>query len=343
MAKDYYKILGVEKTASKDEIKSAFYKLAHKYHPDKNGGDEKKFKEVNEAYQILSDDQKRAQYDNYGRVFEGAGAGAGGFSGFGGFDPNDFQTGFDFGNLGDIFSEFFTGNTGPRTRRGRDISIEITISFADAIFGSERRILITKNSICDICGGNGQKPGTKRKKCSICNGQGKLHETKRSFLGTFTSVRECGTCNGAGTTPEEKCGSCRGRGIIRKQEEVRVRIPAGIDNGEMIRMTGAGEAILNGIAGDLYIKVNVAPDPVFSKEGFNLVMNREVKLSEALLGADHEIKTLDGTITVHIPEGVAMGEVLRIRGKGVPYGTGKRGDLLVKLAIKMPNKLSRRA
>ncbi len=352
MSKDYYKALGIEKSASKDDIKKAFYKLAHKYHPDKKGGDENKFKEVNEAYQILSDDKKRAQYDSYGRVFDGAtGSGPEGFSGFGGFegfDPNAFQGqgfgGFDMGNLGDIFGEFFAGQGGgSRARRGRDISIEITLPFAEAVFGSERKILITKNATCETCNGNGAKPGTKQKKCSACNGQGKLHETKRSFMGVFTSVRECDACGGVGTIPEEKCDTCHGRGVLRKQEEVVVRIPAGIESGEMIRLSGAGEAMSHGVSGDLYVKVGVSPDSVWSREGHNLVMQLPIKLSEALLGAEHSLRTLDGMITVKIPEGVSVGEILRVRGKGIPFSLGKRGDLLIKLQIKLPNKLSRKA
>ncbi len=349
MSKDYYKTLGVEKSASKEDIKRAFYKLAHKYHPDKNGGDEKKFKEVNEAYQVLSDDQKRAQYDSYGRVFDGGGPQQGGFGaeGFGGFNPADFQGGFggfDMGNLGDIFNEFFTGgHGGSRERRGRDISIEINISFADSIFGSERKILITKNTTCSTCQGNGAKPGTKQKKCVTCNGQGKIHETKKSFMGAFTSVRECDTCHGLGTVPEEKCSSCHGHGITKKQEEVSVRIPAGIEHGEMIRLSGQGEAVSNGVSGDLYVKVSVTQDPIFKRDGHNLVMNLPVKLSEALLGTERVIKTLDGAITVKIPEGVSVGEILRVKGKGVVLSPNRRGDLLIKLDIKLPNKLSRKS
>jgi molecular chaperone DnaJ len=344
MHKDYYKSLVIEKGASKDEIKKAFYKLAHKYHPDKKGGDEKKFKEVNEAYQILSDDQKRSQYDQYGRVFEGGGpqGGGQGFGGFEGFNPQDFQ-GFDFGNMGDIFGDFFGGQGGgERVKRGRDISIEITVSFHEAIFGTERKILITKNATCSTCSGTGAKPETKQKKCTTCNGQGKLHETKKSFLGVFTSVRECDACGGLGTIPEEKCATCHGHGTLRKQEEIVIRVPAGIQSGEMIRMTGMGEAMAHGVTGDLYVKIGVIPDPVFSREGHNLIMTLPIKLSEALLGAEHSIKTLDGMITVKIPEGVSIGEILRVKGKGVPVAPNRRGDLLIKLEIKLPNKLSKK-
>ena len=347
MKKDYYEILGVNKQSSKEEIKKAFHKLAHKYHPDKKGGDEARFKEVNEAYQVLSDDSKRAQYDQFGSYQPGAQGGAG----FGGFDFS--QAGFDFsgfsqggfGDLNDIFSDFFGGGMGARAqaRRGRDISTEIQISFEDSIFGVERNILITKTSTCETCHGSGGKPGTKNKKCSKCNGAGKIHETKRSFFGAYSSVKICEECAGSGQVPEEKCQICQGVGVFRKEEPIKVMIPAGINNGEMIRMTGMGEAIPKGASGDLYIKINVAPHRTFKREGLNLVMNMDIKLTDALLGMEKKIDTLDGEITVKIPEGVTHGEILRVKSKGVPQGRSHRGDLMIKLNVKMPSKLSRPA
>lgn len=352
MSKDYYAILGVEKGASKDDIKKAFYKLAHKYHPDKKEGDEKRFKEVNEAYQVLSDDGKRAKYDQFGSGFEnmgGAGYGAG--QGFGGFDFNDFAQGFgnggvefDFGNLNDIFSDFFAGGGGGRTRarRGRDISTEIQISFADAVFGVNRKILITKTSKCDTCSGSGAKAGTKMDTCKVCNGQGKIHEAKRTILGTISSTKVCDKCLGSGQVPHEVCNTCHGAGVLRKEQEISLMVPAGIRDGEMVRMTGMGEAVAQGTSGDLYIKINVASHPVFKREGNDLVMNLNLKLTDALLGTEHTIETLDGKINVKIPEGVGINEILRVKGKGVPSGKGKRGDLLIKLNIKLPSKLSRK-
>ena len=349
MKKDFYEILGVSKQSSKEEIKKAFHKLAHKYHPDKKGGDEARFKELNEAYQVLSDDSKRAQYDQFGSYQPGsAGAQAGqGFGGFdfsqGGFDFSGFSQG-GFGDLNDIFSDFFGGGMGGRqqARRGRDISTEIQISFEDSIFGVERNILLTKASACETCHGSGGKPGTKSKKCSKCNGAGKIHETKRSFLGSFSSVKICEECSGSGQVPEEKCHTCRGLGVIKKEQSIKVVIPAGINSGEMIRLAGYGEAIPKGASGDLYIKINVPPHPVFKRDGSNLFMNLDVKLSDAMLGAERTIKTLDGGITVKIPEGVSIGETLRVKEKGVPHGRS-RGDLMIKLNIKLPSKLSRHA
>jgi len=351
MKQDYYEILGVNKGASKEEIKKAFYKLAHKYHPDKKGGDEKRFKQVNEAYQVLSDDTKRSKYDQFGHSFENMGGnyGGGAQSGFDGFDFSGFQNGganFDFGNLNDIFSDFFGGGMGGgrrETRRGRDISTEIQISFADSIFGTNRKILITKTSQCLGCGGTGAKAGTKMETCKHCNGQGRIREQKRTIFGNIASTKICEICLGAGEVPKEICDKCKGKGTLRREEEVSIVIPAGVRDGEMIRMTGYGEAISKGTTGDLYIKINVASHSVFKREGNDLVMNLNLKLSDALLGIKYPIQTLDGEIEVTIPEGVSINEILRVRGKGVPYGKGKRGDLLIKLHIKLPDKLSRKS
>ncbi|MCE9549310.1 molecular chaperone DnaJ [Candidatus Nomurabacteria bacterium] len=351
MSKDYYEILGVNKGASKEEIKKAFYKLAHKYHPDKKEGNEAKFKQVNEAYQVLSDDTKRSKYDQFGSGFENA-QGFGGGSGFEGFDFSNFAGGFqnggaefDFGNLNDIFSDFFTGGGyggGRReARRGRDISTEIQISFADSIFGTNRKFLITKTSNCKTCHGSGAKEGSKMETCKTCNGQGKIREAKRTILGTISSTKICEHCHGVGEVPKEACEKCKGKGVLRQEEEISVIVPAGIRDGEMIRMTGMGEAVYKGTAGDLYIKVNVATHPVFKRDGSDLVMSLNLKLSDALLGAKYTIETLDGNIEVTIPEGVSINEILRVRGKGVPASKSKRGDLLIKLNIKLPNKLSR--
>lgn len=353
MAKDYYQILGVNKNASKDEIKKAFYKLAHKHHPDKKGGNESIFKEANEAYQVLSDDAKRAKYDQFGVGFENMGQGGyGGGSPFEGFDFSNFSGGFqngaefDFGNLNDIFSDFFGGGMGrgrAQAKRGRDISTEIQISFSDSVFGTTRKVLITKTSNCLTCNGSGAKAGTKMETCKHCNGQGKIHEQKRTIFGTIANTKICEVCTGAGQVPKEHCEKCKGKGVLRREEEISIVIPAGIRDGEMVRMSGLGEAVFKGTPGDLYIKINVTPHPVFRREGYDLVMNLNLKLSDALLGTKYPIQTLDGEIEVTIPEGVTINEILRVRGKGVPSSKNKRGDLLIKLNIKLPNKLSRKA
>lgn len=349
-SKDYYKILGIEKNASKEDVKKEFRKLAHKYHPDKATGDEAKFKEINEAYSILSDDKKRAEYDTYGQTFNGAGpAGAGGY---GGFDPSGFSgfgqdgQGFEGFDLGDIFGEFFGGGRGGgRVQRGRDVSIDLEISFHESIFGTERVVLLNKTSVCSDCRGNGAQQGSETTKCSVCNGKGKIHETKQSFLGAISTVRECATCRGAGSVPKVLCKKCHGLGITKGQSEIKIKIPAGIKGGEMIRMTGAGEAISHGVAGDLYAKIHVKPHALFTRDGNDLVMDLHIKLTDALLGVEHLIQAIDGSnLTLKVPAGVSNGETLRVRGKGVPQvGRGDVGDLLIKLHIKMPVKISKTA
>lgn len=347
MAKDYYNILGVEKSASKDEIKKAFRSLAHKYHPDKKGGDEAKFKEASEAYSVLSDDKKRAEYDTYGQVFGNNGnpyGGAGGFdfSGFQGFSGNG--QGFEGVDLGDIFSEFFgAGARRSNMKRGRDISIDFEISFEESIFGTERKVLLNKVSTCKECQGSGAKTGSATKKCDTCNGQGNIRETKNTFFGAFTNTAECGVCNGSGEVPKERCKECSGLGVVKNEEEVAFKIPAGIREGEMIRLSGAGEAVSRGITGDLYAKVYVHKHPMFRREGVNLVMDLNIKLTDALLGSEYTINTLDGKLKLKIPRGVSLGEILRVKEKGVPIDARKRGDLLVHLDIQLPAKLSKAA
>lgn len=345
--KDYYTILGVGKSASEDDIKKAFRTLAHKYHPDKKGGDEAKFKEVSEAYAVLSDKKKRAEYDAYGKTFSGGGAG-----GFGGFDFSNFAQGFGgfqgFQNgegvefdLGDMFGEFFGGG-GRRTKRGRDISIDIEIPFRDSIFGTERRVLISKVSACVSCDGSGAKKGTKMKSCGTCNGKGQVHESRSTFFGSFTSARQCPTCHGRGQNPELPCSSCGGAGVAKREEEIHVTVPAGAEHGEMIRMPGRGEAAPGVPAGDLYVKLHVRPDKNFTREGASLITTLSIKVTDALLGGDYTLTTLDGDTTVSIPVGVTHGELIRVRGKGVPTGRG-RGDLLVRVHIEFPKKLSKEA
>jgi len=339
MAKDYYKTLGVSKSASKEEIKKAFRELAHKHHPDK-GGDPARFKEANEAYQVLSDDKKRAEYDTYGHVFEGSqGAGPNPFEGF---DFGGAGVEFDFGNLGnlnDIFSDFFGGARG--TRRGNDISTEIQISFEESVFGVERKVLLVKTSVCKTCSGTGAE-GKETKTCIRCNGKGTIRESRQSFLGSFSTTRSCQECAGSGKVPVKKCGTCSGSGVLRRQEEITIVVPAGIESGEIVRLQGMGEAIPHGQSGDLYIKVKVSPHKIFRKEGANLVMDLDIKLSDALLGKEINIETLEGQVPIKIPAGVGIGEVLKVRGAGVATSRG-RGDLLIKLNIKLPQKLSKQA
>lgn len=341
MAKDYYAILGVQKGASQDEIKKAFRKLAHEHHPDKKGGNEARFKEISEAYAVLSDEKKRAQYDSFGSGFSSQGSG---------FNPNDFagfdfsqftngQGGFEF-DLGDIFGDFFGSGRG-RAPRGSDISVDIDVTFSEAVFGVNKEIRIQKIGTCETCSGTGAKKGTQLDTCKACNGKGKLHEVRRSILGSFSTVRTCETCGGSGKIPKENCEICKGKGIHKQDETINIEIPPGINNGEMIRMSGMGEGIRGGNPGDLYIRVHVQKHPYFVKDGPHLRMNLKIKLTDTLLGASHTIETLDGRTTITIPEGALHGDVIPIKGKGVPYTSNKRGDILITLIVQTPKKLSK--
>lgn len=343
--KNYYEILGIEKNASKDEVKKAFRKLAAKYHPDKKTGDEAKFKEISEAYATLSDEKKRAEYDTYGRSYAGGGAGAqqggqwGGFQGgFGGagveFDINDI-----FQNFGDMFGG---GGGGQRRARGNDISVDIELSFKESIFGTKRTLKLTKNNACNTCSGTGAKPKSEMVTCTTCNGNGRVRETRQSILGQFATVRECSDCNGTGKMAKEKCADCGGGGVRRSEDIIDINVPPGIEPGEMIRMTGRGEGVKGGTSGDLYIKVHVQRHQSIHRSDSTLETTLKVKLTDALLGATYGVETLDGTIQIKIPEGVKHGEILRIKGKGVPVGSS-RGDFHVKISIEIPEKLSRNA
>jgi molecular chaperone DnaJ len=336
MNKDYYDILGLQKGASKDEVKKAFRKKAAEHHPDKKTGDEEKYKEVTEAYAVLGDEKKKAEYDTYGQSFSGAGGGGGPFGG-GGFQ----QGGMDF-DMNDIFSQFGFGGGGQQSRRGRDISIDINLKFEDAVFGVTRKVLLTKTNICATCDGSGAKPGTDLSSCTTCNGQGKVREQRQSIMGSFTTVRECNTCNGSGKIPKERCGTCVGVGVAKTEEEIGIKIPAGIQNGEVIRMTGRGEAIPHGQAGDLYIKIHAEPHKTIKREGTTLSTILPIKLTDALLGSTYSVQTLDGAIDIKIPAGVTHGELVRIKEKGVPSERG-RGDFMVRVSVETPKKLSKKA
>ncbi len=263
------------------------------------------------------------------------------------FDFSQFQDAFQNGSFGfdfgDVFTDFFGQQTGRATRRGRDISIDLEISFKESVFGTKRNVLLAKIAKCDTCDGSGATPGSELETCKHCNGTGKVHETSNSFFGQITMQSPCRHCHATGKIAKDKCRTCRGEGVYRKQEEVEIIVPAGIDGGEMIRLTGAGEAIAGGSAGDLYVKVHVRHDQRFKKEGVNLVTDLSVKLSDALLGAEYTIATLDGDEPLSIPQGVTHGEMLTIKGRGVPNNRGRRGDLLVRVKIQLPQKLSKTA
>lgn len=344
--KNYYDILGISKSASKDEVKKAFRKLAAKYHPDKKTGDEAKFKEISEAYSTLSDDKKRAEYDTYGKSYAGGNPGQGGQwggfqGGFGGQGGVEFDLNDIFSNFGDIFGG--GGRGGQQQSRGNDISVDIELTFKESIFGTKRTLKLAKNNTCVTCSGSGAKAHSDMITCATCNGNGKIRETRQSILGQFATVRECSVCMGSGKIPKEKCTDCGGVGIKRTEEVIDINIPAGIEPGEMIRMTGRGEGIKGGTPGDLYIKVHVQRHATIHRNDIHLESALKIKLSDALLGGTQSVETLDGAIDIKIPEGIKHGEILRIKGKGVPIGNSSRGDFHVKISIELPQKLSRSA
>ena len=350
--KDYYKILGVDRNASQEEIRKAFYKLAHQYHPDK-GGDPEKFKEINEAYQVLSDPVKRAQYDRYGQVFEGVGAQKEGFSGFNWADLG-FEAPFDFAftkDFFDVFSDFFGPSfykkkKSKRENRGKDLEIDLEITLEEAAFGTEKEVSFRTYVVCPRCRGTGYEPGSKEKTCPECKGEGVIRQTQTTILGAFTQIKECPRCKGRGKIPEKPCSHCGGDGRIYDLKKVKVSIPAGIRDKEIIRVKGEGEAgWFSGPSGDLYIKIHILPHPVFERKEDDLYTSVYISFKEAVLGTKKEIKTLDGKkITMKIPPGTNSGEIFRIRGKGIKhFNASGYGDLYVTVKILTPKKVSQKA
>ncbi len=351
MASNYYDILGVGKTASQDEIKKAYRKMAHKYHPDKGEGNDAKFKEVNEAYQVLSNEEKRGQYDQYGQTFDqaqrnGQGFGGGNPFGGGGFDFSGFggQGGVEF-DLGDIFGDIFGSRSSRQARRERGIDLEmpLTITFEEAVFGVEKSITLEKKDACKTCGGNGAKAGTKVVTCSVCHGQGQIRTQRQTIFGNVASSTSCEKCEGSGQVPEDPCETCKGKGIKRQEKTIEVKIPAGIDDAQRVRINGEGEVGYRGSkAGDLYLAVRVKPHKDFRRRGFNLYKDLPVSFTQAALGTKIEVETLDGTIELKIPSGTQAGQVFRVPSKGVPVvNSSKRGDLYITVRVIIPNKLSK--
>lgn len=328
--KDFYHILGVAKSASQEEIKQAFRKLAHKYHPDKSGGDEAKFKEINEAYQVLGDPKKRAQYDQFGSAaFENGGFGGAG-QGFSGFE-----------DLGDIFGDIFGGGQHERTRRGGDIQIDTEITFKEAVFGTEKTMTLTKPSMCERCGGNGGEPGTGMETCRTCRGSGVEAFLQRTFFGNIQTKRTCGTCQGSGELAKKACTTCRGEGVERKNRSLVVTIPAGVEDGSVLRVRGEGEYVKGGKAGDLLIRLFVKSDIRFTREGADLRSEVKIGFTQAALGATIDAETIDGKVELHIPSGTQSGTQFRLRGKGVQTSRG-RGDQIVTVHVVTPKKLDKK-
>jgi len=347
MSKDYYKILGVSKSASEEEIKKAFRKKAHEYHPDKKTGDEAKFKEINEAYQVLSNKEKRTQYDQFGSDFvNNAGArGAGGFEGFnqGGFNINMDDLGDMFGDIGDMFFGGRSNRSSNSRSQGSDMQLELSISFSEAVFGVEKEISFRKKVKCDHCNGNGAEPGTKIETCSTCKGTGRINRVQRTILGNMQVQTVCNNCQGEGKTYNKKCVKCGGNGLLMDTVNLKVKIPAGIDNSEVIRLSGYGEAGLKGAPnGDLFLKIRVEKDVRFTRDGYDVYSEAKINFVQASLGDKINIETVEGEVKLKIPEGTQSGTVFKIKGKGITKlrGYGK-GDHFVKVIVLTPVNLNR--
>ena len=330
---DPYQTLGVEKGSSKEEIKKAYRKLAHKHHPDK-GGEEARFKEINAAYQILSDEEKRAQYDQYGRTFEGGG------QGFSGFDFSGFGGGI---NMDTIFEEFFGRQRPQREQRGENVQIDVELSLEDVLEDQKREFSLDRFVVCSTCDGEGGEPGTSVDTCSTCGGKGSIQEVKRTFIGSIARSAVCPQCSGEGKIPDSPCSTCSGEGRARSKEKIKFAIPAGVDHQQMIKMSNMGHAgKKRRRAGDLYIRVLVKPHKVFQRQGDDLYTQQEVPFSLVVLGGSIDIKTLgEKDLSVKIPKGTKGGKVFRIAGQGVPrFRSASRGDLYLEVSISIPKKLS---
>ncbi|MBQ9267284.1 MAG: molecular chaperone DnaJ [Clostridia bacterium] len=348
--RDYYEVLGVQKNATDEELKKAYRKLAKQYHPDANPDNkeeaEKKFKEINEAYEVLSDKQKRSMYDQFGHSGpNGYSNDFSGFSGFDGFSGFNGGGGFDV-DLGDIFSSFFGGNARSQKRngpvRGRDLRVRAEISFEEAAFGVTKEITINREEQCDTCKGSGAKPGTSAETCKVCNGTGQVRTTQNTILGSFSSVRTCEHCGGSGTIIANPCPDCKGRGTVRKQRKIKVNIPAGIDNGQIISLRGEGEpGLRGGASGDLYITVSVKPHSVFTRKGDSLFCDVHVSFAEAALGAIIDVPTLQGTEKYDLAEGTQTGSIFTLKGKGIKNVNGRGiGDLYFTIVVDVPKRLN---
>ncbi len=345
--RDYYEVLGVDKGASADEIKKAYRKLAKKYHPDLNPGDkakaaEEKFKEASEAYEVLSDSDKKARYDQFGHagVDPQAGGGYGNYGDFGG----------GFGGFEDIFSSFFGGGFGGQTRRnpnapqrGRDLKYAVDLTFEQACFGCEIELNVNRTERCDSCGGSGAEKGTSASTCNVCHGTGQVTSVQRTAFGNFQSTRPCSSCGGTGKVVTNPCKACRGEGTVRKSRKVKVKIPAGIDNDQIISVSGQADAGKNGgPAGDLLVVTRVKKHKIFTRQGYDIMCDFPITFVEATLGAEIKVPTIDGEVTYTVPEGTQTGTVFRLKGKGVPrlHGGGARGDQYVKIKVEIPKNLT---
>lgn len=343
MAKDYYKILGIDRSADQEEIKKAYRKLALKYHPDKTKGDkegEKKFKDINEAYQILSNSTKRQQYDQFGQNFEGMGS-----SGFSGFRPEDFS---DLGGFGDIFETFFSGGRSRKRSpesisRGKDLEVNLQITFEEAVFGIDKKVRVSRAVTCEFCKGTGDSDGN-LVTCDKCKGTGEIRVTRRTILGVISQAHICDECRGLGKKPSKICRRCGGDGRRNVTETIEVKIPAGIDNGQTIKLAGMGEAgFRGGESGDLYVVIHVLTSPSFERRESDLYTTESVSYPMAVLGGEIKVKSLNESLKLKIPAGTKSGEVFRLKNKGVVrLDNSGHGDLFVKVEIDIPKRISLR-
>jgi molecular chaperone DnaJ len=344
--RDYYEVLGVGKNASADELKKAFRKRAIEHHPDKEGGDETKFKEVNEAYEVLKDDKKRQRYDQFGHAGVGSSAASDGnpFAGYGGGQGQNVH--FDFGDLGlgDIFGSFFGGGQqrSQRAKRGRDIETDVVISFEQAIFGTEVELNLVMEDTCEHCKGTTVEPGHQLKSCDTCKGSGQVVNVTRTIFGNIQQASICPTCNGVGKVPEKACSVCKGRGTKAKNQEVKLKIPAGIDDGATIRLREHGEAMANAPRGDLYVNVRVKAHKHFTREGDLILSEETISMIDAALGVDIKVETVDGPVTMKIPAGTQSGTDFKLSNHGVPHLRGSsRGAHIITVNVETLRNLSK--
>jgi len=352
MKKDYYEVLGIQKGANDSEIKRAYRKLAQKYHPDTGAGDEAKFKGANEAYQILSDPQKRQAYDQFGHnnhFGQGQGQGQGGFDWSQYANGQGFSGDFDFSDLGgfsDIFENFFSGGgenrERGRERQGSDLETSLTLDFKESVLGAEKELSLNKYNTCERCKGSGGEPGTSQKTCQTCKGKGTVEIARRTIFGNVLQRETCPDCLGAGRIPEKACNVCKGEGRTKSSKKIKIQVPSGIKNGEAIRIRGEGEAPKKGGApGDLYVRIFVKPTSNFRREEMHILNSIEISFPEVALGTTVDVLTVDGNIKLKIPAGTQSGKIFKISEKGVLY-RGRRGDHLVTINVKTPEKLTLR-
>ncbi|MCA9330873.1 molecular chaperone DnaJ [Candidatus Saccharibacteria bacterium] len=348
--RDYYEVLGVGKSASADEIKKAFRRKAIELHPDKQGGDEEKFKEVNEAYEVLKDQQKRQRYDQFGHAGVGGASGGGGnpFEGFSGFGGQGQSVNFDFEDLGlgDLFGSFFGGNSGgsPNRRggRGNDVETTIEISFEKAVFGTETELKLNLDATCEHCKGTTAEPGYELKTCDTCKGHGQVTRAVRTVFGNIQQQTICPECHGKGKIPEKICTVCKGKGTQRKTQSINLKVPAGVDDGAMIRLREHGEASASGAKGDLYVHIHVKPHKRFTREGTLILSEEHITMVDAALGTEIDVETVDGEVRMKVPSGTQSGTDFKLSGHGVSSPRGStRGAHIVTIIVDTPTKLTK--